>query len=88
MIFFAFAIAGIGLGRHDWSERCFGLQPPAQDVHQLRDFRRRIQLDDHKSLMSCRVAVKSQRTEPLDDFAIVGPGPSLGSTRSPTSIVG
>ena len=32
MIFFAFAIAGIGPGRHDWSERRFGFN------HQLRTY--------------------------------------------------
>ena len=50
---------------HDRRESGLPSGEPGEDIHQLRDLRRRIEIDHHEHLAPRRIAVKGLRTEPL-----------------------
>jgi len=54
----------INLRPHDRSERRLRADKPSEDIHQLRDLRRSIEIHHHENLAACRIAIEGLRMEP------------------------
>ena len=65
----------INLRPHDRSERRLRADKPSEDIHQLRDLRRSIEIHHHENLAACWIAINGLRTEPLHDLSNHRTGP-------------
>src|SRR4029079_14627883 len=65
----------IYLRAHDRRESGLAAGEPGQNIHQLCDQRRRIEVHHHEGLAPCRIAIKGLWTEPLDYFGKYGTRP-------------